>query len=506
MSPANNSASPPSDAVAALNRAVFMRESQQAARALERVLESDANFCLPVRHQHDLARLLELGNEPRLALGAYEAILVNHPEAPQFNQALRGAGHLAYRLKQYKKCRAYLERFLYDGQPAHPERMDAEGLLARLPDGKGLRDPSEYECAREGAEDHRHEGSGIYIDDSEEEKPGEPPESSSRMPTLIDSDPDTRAREGLSSEVLQRGVRPAPDTDEENDVEENVESFLFGQMDAAETINPADTIEVHPTSENPATWDAAGKTPPLSMASRDLRSSSYNKLIQSRDDGMEYALILPHGTRMSVSSVVHAMQIVDDSLDEQSAKNRMIECKGLLKGGMNRAAAIELSDRLAAIDHKLVFRAIERNTLPAEPTIVRRAELLEPGLRLHTDLGVRKVKWNMIRLVNCGRTGSDPVLDLFCEVSLVHYRLGVPDLSFAEIINEPGSDESDGVRRVLATIDEHGDDSTLWSRPAISLLEGELARPQKFGDIDELDRYNRCLLLTHFGLEVNLET
>jgi len=124
------------DLVASLSRAVSMRESQHAARDYDSLTKQDENFRLAGNLQHDLARLLELGNEPRLALLAYEQILAHDPANPMYKPALKAAGHLSYRLKNFKKCRRYLEKFLETNPPAG-EAQDADSILSRLPDGKG---------------------------------------------------------------------------------------------------------------------------------------------------------------------------------------------------------------------------------------------------------------------------------------------------------------------------------------------------------------------------------
>jgi len=141
-----------------LNRAIFMRESQLAAQTLHQLRQVNPKFCLEGKLQYDLARLLELGNEPELALAAYELVIERSNEAEDFfASSLRAAGHLSYRTKEYQKCREYLERFLMLGVVAPNERTDAETILHKLPDGKGVRDAGAIQHAQQSAQSNQQQ-------------------------------------------------------------------------------------------------------------------------------------------------------------------------------------------------------------------------------------------------------------------------------------------------------------------------------------------------------------
>lgn len=141
-----------------LNRAIFMRESQLAAQTLHQLRQVNPKFCLEGKLQYDLARLLELGNEPELALGAYELVIEQTNEAEDFfASSLRAAGHLSYRTKEYQKCREYLERFLSLGVVAPNERTDAETILHKLPDGKGVRDAGTIQQDQQSAQNNQQQ-------------------------------------------------------------------------------------------------------------------------------------------------------------------------------------------------------------------------------------------------------------------------------------------------------------------------------------------------------------
>lgn len=474
----------------ALNRAIFMRESQQAARAYEELVEARDDFLLAPRLQHDLARLLELGNEPKLALRAYEDALKHHQDSEHFSHCLRAAGHLAYRLKLYKKCRAYLERFLSEGDPNNAEKMDAESILKRLPDGKGLRPIAPKPEPREELPRTRDEGTPSSFH-SKSTQPGFQPDDLEEIEETID------IGSGIFEETGHTAAPPEAQDEEppppaEPARQSAVDDAFFGGPAAEAT--PAEARDAKPSRE----VSELGATPPVSLDSRDVRRPGSG--FAARDDGMYYALIVPFGVPMNVKHVVAALKLLDGLSDEEALES-LRSCKGLIRDGMTRSQAAAVHRTISSVPHKLHFMAMEPAHVPSKPTHVHRAEVLDPGLRLHVDDGVRKVRWKHVRLVACGRVEGEPTVDLYCGVGLDRYRLAHPQCDLGAAVGAAGLEENQAATRLLEQLVKQATES-IFPRPLMDVVEGKSQRPKKFATPEEYERYNRCLVFAHFGAEI----
>ena len=492
------------EVLSALNRAVFMRESQQAARAYERLLSIRPGFALSGPLQYDLARLLELGNEPRFALHAYEQIIANNPEHQAYNPSLKGAGHLANRLRQYQKCRMYLERFL-ESDPVTPERRDAEEILQRLPDGKGLpkRKPRDVASAstERGLRDERK------TENDEDEAPiavdlggGEEEEDDQLAP-----EPPPHSRPHAATDFFG----PPREQDETSHPEKAEAPGLF-------EFKPEDTWQ--PSA------DPYGETPPLSITSRRLGKPNSSASAVRRDDieepketaplpekegpetpeqryfrlrNSQFALILPSGKRIHLDIVAEVLQELE-GMSEAEAKKAVIERKGLIMDALTLDDLVEIWPKIKNCRQKMEFVAIERSLRPYERFDVLGMEILEPGLKLTTAKGIKKARWEDVQLISTGRLNRKPTIDMFSNVPCKHYRLYSETFNFRTTGIEPPSDKNLAYRELLDTI-AFRCPNAIRSHTVENFLCGRNMKPQKFPSEQEFDQYNLWLLFANHG-------
>ncbi|CAN5419034.1 hypothetical protein BH09SUM1_BH09SUM1_12740 [soil metagenome] len=138
--------------LAALNRAIFVREGAEAARLYGELVTAQPDFILRGPAQFDLARLLETTGHNELALVALKAIIDRQKESPTRGPAMRSAGKVAYALKRFDEAVDYLQQFL-ETKPLTPDRQEAEEILSRLP-------PDALERHRKKAA-----GAGVRVDE-----------------------------------------------------------------------------------------------------------------------------------------------------------------------------------------------------------------------------------------------------------------------------------------------------------------------------------------------------
>jgi hypothetical protein len=576
--------------VAMLHRAIFMRESQQAARAYEEIVGRKKDFALAVGLQFDLARLLELGNEPRMALVAYERILTAYAEESCFAASLRGAGHLAYRLKSFKKCRAYLEKFLQTN-PSNAERVDAENLLTRLPDGKGVPERRLWQNVEDSFAPGAHEtplplpkAGRLVPDEYKEEDPkaggtGSPislqdvySDSDANLPPTNEIDPHVLPQPPSSDAFFSAPTpieQPAPTPGPSGDNLPPVPPATKGDLPPTADM-PAPAEPQGPPSADLIDYDRFSETPPLRISSRDIgerlktpipppaaepppaRPVVVAAVVPSKgpppdppsDIGQwadvvpartpeeadrerkarrvaaeipaqtpeflatceaylrsTFAVLLPISEDIRVDSVIRVLRRTEP-LGEEEAREAIVQRKGLLRENLTFEETVDFYQKARRSSQKLTYIRVEPGHLPDTRHDALKVDVMDPGLRIKTVRGVRKTRWEHIRLISCARLDRQPTVDLFCKESCEHLRLRHPAVDFHALVERPGEDESQSCKQFLVMLADLCPGAML-SHTVRNLLSGKTYRPQKFASEDEFRRYNMCLLLTHFGIEVD---
>lgn len=555
------------DLVASLSRAIFMRESQHAARDYEALTKVDEEFRLQGNLQYDLARLLELGNEPRLALMAYEQILANDATHAMYKQSLRAAGHLSYRLKSFKKCRRYLEKFVESGPPAG-ELQDAESILGRLPDGKGvpkrsveadeiesvplpqpkLEDSTGVEVSLPDMATESNFEDLIAIGNVEEAKAPEPP---------VDAPP-ARAKKKLSFDDTAPGhagpdaaavggveFAPAPPSAPPIQDALTLGSF-FGPPDPILSESDAQPmLGIEPPSFAPRPHDALGETPPLSIGARDIvrkmagdqvrdlrpeknrkvpgdttgwaRDHARHRLegatgpvgrkpnLYERLRSAEFAMLLPVGEKIILDQVVEALRAVE-GLSEADARLAVLERKGLLREGLTCDEVVEIWPKVRRLRQRFDFVTMDPAMRPRERRDVHHVDVLKQGLRMNTAEGLVKAKWEEIRLVSCGRLNRQPCVDIYAGEPLAHCRLMQGTMDFNAVGGTAAAAPApDPADACKDFLEElqRKSPEAVLSHTVRGFLSGKNWRPQKFPEESEYDRYNVCLLYAHFGESVD---
>ncbi len=632
--------------ISTLKRAIFMRESQQAATLYQQLINQDKSFALETKRQHELSRLLELGNEPNLALCAYQTLLAHcKPEDELYRPSLRAAGHLSYRVKEFHHCRHYLEEFLGCETIPPNEKADAENLLNKLPDGKGVRDQATIKQAKNKPQP-KLDGSSFtsesnpfaklndpnddlaapsedYGDSSivqginlQIEDVPEPPKPKTKRPNL-------KLANLTNFDAIQSGDNLPPPPPKKNPYGEftpqneqlfnNQPQLRVSQDEMQGMMFGQDTPKPNRSSEDQL--EQFSKTPPLNMHSRDVQARSnpeynvsttkhsnhqdYNNLPTTDDldsiEGLNYqppsfspqkpqktpagqtpslfdvtpspkatrqtekfherktsqpvevdddeesdlaapdsdlfgnparsartdetqmtpphgvaneellesyqnqqfALILPLGSKISVSQVSLFISHTE-KLSNDEARKAVVDRKGVLRSGLTLAEAVELYQQTLRFKQTFSFVVLRRELEASEMLNALKADVLTPGIRLHTEQGVKKLRWEKIRFISCGRLNRLPTVDVFVEQELRHFRMQEGGMKFLELYPRSDEDSNEACKEFLRYLTKAAPEAEV-SHTVRNVLNGKTYRPQKFSSNEEYDLYNHSLLLGHFG-------
>ena len=628
---------PQDELISSLKRAIFMRESQQAATLFQKVLQGDPGFVLEGKRHFELARLLELGNEPNLALSAYQAILKTaHPNEEFYRPSLRAAGHLSYRIKDFRSCRTFLETYLASPGLQPNERADAEALLLKLPDGKGVRSPADIQAAQikpqiqfetselafdesgidqlnssnaslaapepedEADDSSRVQGINLYVEDVPEppkpapkrpqlaglespspsvgrQLPPHPPKFSpygeltpANAPNSGKQTPQSKLNEaelqGLmfgaqpaapqasqrsSEEMLDKFAQTPPLSINSRDIRNQVNSEyrahttdrqaprqpindlpttdempnpsspkmkavpresgtglgfgapMFEPTSRAQTpgFNDRDTHSHEDDARTPATEDFPFKASVALTPSHATpqNAADYEALLEAYQH-LKYALILPLGAKISVSQVAHFLT-ASEGLSDDDARKAVVDRKGCLRHSLTLQQAVELYQITQRFQQTFAFVVLRREFETQNRLDAQKLDLLTPGIRIHTAEGVKKVRWEKVRFITCGRLNRLPTVDLFVDTELVHYRIQEEQIRFLELYPRSDDDYNEACKEFLKYLTKVCPEAE-QSHTVRNLLSGKTYRPQKFASDQEYDLYNLSLLLGHFGEEV----
>lgn len=475
-----------------LKRALFMREADEAALLYRDILAYRPDFLLPGPVQYDLACVLERAGHEEIAFEAYRLLLELQPDNKSRNPALRSAGHLAFKLKKYPLCKKFLTEFR-KSEPLDSELAEAEDVLRRLPPKTRIGD---------GSDESR---SSIHLDDYE-------------------PDPETPAKRRRAPRKPRARIPPPPPPPPEE--EEDYGNFLPASQPPTERLPhghqppapPAPEAPpgyflppgyypapVFPYPQTPATPAAYGPrpqdpSPPRAQPSQAGQGETPEQLY-SRLRGEPFALLLPRGKRIHLDEVAAFLDRVE-GIGPAEGKKQVLRRKGLLRDGLSLAEVLKLQKEVERCQQSMVFVHTPSALRPPRPLEVLSAQMHERGLKMGTERTREKIRWGQIRLINCGVLEDDLMVSLLGGDPMSEYRF-IDQVFDLEDFSPTGMKSlREGLYEFLDFISTYAVNAER-SHTVDAILRGAADRPQPFGDEEEYNSYNKWMIFSRQGVEID---
>lgn len=469
--------------ISALNRAIFLQDGDQAASAYEDVLAVEPAFSLRDPVQFQLARLLEKGGHAEMALTAHTIGLQEKAILGIDRQdALLAAGKLAARLGRVDQAFVHLEQYLAT-DPPDEGRQEAMALMKQAHGREvGASPPSPQDPSTEKlpALDSSEEEGGRYS--PEDRVPLAEQSQFAKLPS--DSLPEP---EKLPSERERRQHRKlaTPDPDR-----------LTPETAVARKAppTPPDPLEERISSGETV---QRFRTPPPPAPDEETPEQRYNRL----RDG-EFALLLPLGKKIHLPAVADLVAH-EQNLNEEDARKRIMRQKGLLYDELKVHDVLSLKEGVDHCGQALLFVNIPRTLRPVERSFVFSAEFKPQGLRMETSDGLKRLRWDDIRLISCGMLEGQVVMTLIGLHPTVEYELAGDRFSFAPFRAPEEGDET-GLAGLLEVLRNHCRHAVI-SHTCLRLLEKKSRSPQVFATREEYTAYTLYVLFSHFGEVVDAD-
>lgn len=240
-------------------------------------------------------------------------------------------------------------------------------------------------------------------------------------------------------------------------------------------------------------------TPPTTQVKKiETASTRYDRL---RD--AEFALLLPVGKRIHLEAVAELVSKRDD-VDENEARKKVLRRKGILYDGLAFADVLALHPLVKNCRQSLIFVTVPRHLKPYEHFDVTAAELRDQGLKLTTDSAVRRIRWDDIRLINCGQIAQDTVMTLLGSEPVKEYRFNSRTFNCHTFSPSGQTDFRTAITEMLEIISSKAPQA-VKSHTVENLLNRKTVSPQPFTNDQEFAFYTLWILYSRFGEEVNSE-
>jgi hypothetical protein len=607
--------------VAELNKAIFMQEGDRAAEIYQTILRNAPDFLLREPVQYDLARLLENTRQDELSLAAYKLLIKHQRQHQAIVPALRAAGTLAFKLKQYDDCVDFLHAFLENG-PARQEKIEVEDLLSRLPPDAAhkvrmvsstdhikvehLPGPDSTPATPPAPKRDRNDpnNSSISVEwkimktptpvqrkavpgpealpasldiwaeakpVSNEPTPGSgemraprrpaPPAPPAGIELGLELPPTPPMRPAVQPQQQQLPPTPYPPMQSPVYTPQPVAmppgyypgyppqmgQPYYPQPGPGFMITPIPGYPhqmppgypgmtpqgmppgaVYPGQQPPMTGQPVPVAPPAPpqppapvaavpvapgpMTTPEVKSfppkpaltpskrfappekeTAEERYHRLRD--AQFALVLPVGKKIHLDSVAEFVA-KKENIDPQIAKKKVLRRKGLLYDQLTLHEVLDLQPLVVQCRQSLVFVAVPRELRPYEHIEVFSAEVRDQGLKLNIGSTVKRIRWDDIQLVNCGRIGSDSFATILGSEPMKEYRFSLKSFDFTAVLPTQADDKLPVLHEFLQMISKRAPEAVL-SHTTQALFKERSSEPQPFGNAEEFASYTLWMLFSH---------
>ncbi|MCC6548019.1 tetratricopeptide repeat protein [Candidatus Sumerlaeota bacterium] len=209
----------------------------------------------------------------------------------------------------------------------------------------------------------------------------------------------------------------------------------------------------------------------------------------------QFALILPLNKRIHLESVADFVA-KHEQVEPSVANKKVLRKKGLLYDELTLQEVLELAPLVKECKQSLVFVSVPRQLRPYEHFEVTGAESRDQGLKLHIGSTTKRIRWDDIQLINCGRIGNDSFATILGSEPMKEYRFGVKSFDFSSILPTRTEDELPELYEFIEMLSKHAPDSVL-SHTAQTVLKEKSPVPQPFGSAEEFHSYALWMLFSH---------
>ena len=216
-----------------------------------------------------------------------------------------------------------------------------------------------------------------------------------------------------------------------------------------------------------------------------------------------FALLIPIGKKIHLDAVAELVSRFE-GISDAAAKKKVLKGKGLLYTNLRLQDVAALHPVVKLCRQSLVLVSIPRTLKSAECSTVLRAERRDKGLKLTTESAVRRMRWEEIRLINCGLVGNELLVVISGGDPLEEFRFKASSFDYSGFSPTGTTNFQAGLVEFLEILTSAAP-TAFRSHIVEGLVQRKFTAPQPFTGWDEWDSYCDWVVFSHFAEKVDME-
>jgi hypothetical protein len=254
----------------------------------------------------------------------------------------------------------------------------------------------------------------------------------------------------------------------------------------------------------PTAIPSSAAYPPVtatSIAGTPCGESPEQRLDRLRDE--RFALLIPIGKKIHLEAVADFVGRYE-GVSEAAAKKKVLKGKGLLYSELTLNDVVAMHPAVKLCRQSLVLVAIPRGLKSVEAVNVLKAERRDKGIKMTTEGAVRRMRWEEIRLVNCGLIGNELMAVISGGDPMADFRFRASSFDYAGFASSGSTNFQAAIVEFLEIICA-GAPKAVRSHIVEGLLQRKFTAPQPFSGWNEWDSYCDWVLYSHFAEKIDME-
>lgn len=256
-------------------------------------------------------------------------------------------------------------------------------------------------------------------------------------------------------------------------------------------------------NQTPLQNSSSPSTPPLPSVYRTHRDGEDAEERFYRLSQSTFTLMLPRGKRIHLDAVAELVAVIE-GISVPHAKKRILKRKGLIFDDLTIDEMMAIYPKVRKCHQALVFVSAPPVLRPHEIHEILSATIHEKGLKMSNESTTPKIKWEEIRMINCGIVGGEYQVTIMGGIPMREFRFIEKVFDLEDFLESGESDFSKGINEFLQSLIDHSPNA-VESFTVSSFMSGKHKKPQSFSNQEEFQWFTTWVLYSHFAEVVNPE-
>ncbi len=231
----------------------------------------------------------------------------------------------------------------------------------------------------------------------------------------------------------------------------------------------------------------------------DTPEGKYERLQDAK-----FAMLLPNGKKIRIDEVAKLVAI-REGCSEGAAKKAVLKRKGIVYEGLSMEEALELYDQTKKVRQLFVFVTIDKPLLLRAQHEILSASLHDKGIKMSSESGKYKLKWESVKLINTGFIDKELVVAISGGEPLEEYRFFDKVFDIESFLDSEPADLSEGLKEMLKTLVKRSPNAAIGHAVYGIVKDKKGVSPQPFSNEKEYRNYCKWILFSKHAEEIDMK-